>query len=149
MSDTSHGHYPWRYWLFLFGAIVFEVAGTCVMKLAQNGVMLTPQSGYVLMLLMIGVSYFLLSLSTQRLPVGVAFAFWEGLGLTFITLVSVLTLHEPLTPGRVAALCAVLGGAMLIHHGTSDDGEQKPASAPAVAETQGASGTPGAGGVSC
>ena len=118
MSSSASFRHVWRYWLYLLGAVVFEVGGTCVMKMGQNGSFFSAEGGYVLMLLMIGVSYYLLSLSTLVLPVGVAFAFWEGLGLTFITLASVLVLGESLSPGRILALCAVLGGALLVHHGT-------------------------------
>ena len=78
--------------------------------------------GLALMWLAIGLSYYLLALSTTGLPVGVAFAFWEGLGLTLITLSSVLFLHEALTFKRVLGLFCVLAGAMLVNHGTGHGG---------------------------
>ncbi|MFV0421313.1 DMT family transporter [Oleidesulfovibrio sp.] len=108
------------HWVCLVGAIAFEVAGTTIMKAAQSWEMLYgPQLGIVLMLVLIGLSYYLLSLATTALPVGVAFAFWEGLGLLFITLSSVLLLGEEMTLKRFVALCAVAGGVLLVHHGTS------------------------------
>lgn len=55
-------------------------------------------------------------------PIGVAYAFWEGLGLTMITLVSVFLLGEAMNLQRFMALLAVLSGALLIHHGTSEGG---------------------------
>ena len=126
----------WIYWFYLFGAVVFEVGGTCVMKYSQNSPYISPLAGYVAMLALIALSYYLLSLSAQGLAVGVAFAFWEGLGLTLITLASVGFLGEPLTPARAAALVAVLVGALLVHHGTDnvheskDDAATPPQSAP-------------------
>lgn len=142
MASAATRPRVWRYWLFLCGAVVFEVAGTCVMKMGQNGSIFSPEAGYGLMLFMIAISYYLLSLSTQVLPVGVAFAFWEGLGLTSITLASVVVLGESLTLGRVLALCAVLGGAMLIHHGTVGSDDE------AASQDQ-PQATSSAGGVSC
>ena len=117
MSSVSHV----KHWFFLFCAIVFEVGGTSVMKMSQH-------EGWLLAL--IGLSYYCLALAATGLPIGVAYAFWEGLGLTMITLVSVFLLGEAMNMQRFFALLAVLGGALLIHHGTSEGGPaQRPAKA--------------------
>lgn len=107
-----------KYWLFLLAAIVLEVGGTAIMKSTQSMPGWWVHGGYGLMLLCIGFSYYFLALSTQRLPVGVAFACWEGLGLTLITACSVVLLGESFSLTRFGALVAVLSGVMLIHHGT-------------------------------
>lgn len=109
----------YRYWFYLLGAVLFEVAGTSVMKLSQSGAWLVgAHAGLAAMLALIGLSYYCLSLSVRGLPIGVAYAFWEGLGLTLITLVSVLALGEAMNLTRFVALAAILGGALLINHGT-------------------------------
>lgn len=113
----------WVYWLFLFGAVVFEVMGTSVMKLSQSGTWwLAAGPGLAVMLGFIALSYYCLALSVQGLPVGVAYAFWEGLGLTLITVVSVFALGERMSPVRLGALAAILAGALLINHGTGHGG---------------------------
>ena len=100
------------HWLCLLAAIVFEVAGTTVMKLSFGWSFAhAALAGLVLMWIAIGLSYYSLAKATTGLPVGVAFAFWEALGLALITLSSIYILDEPFS----------LSGALLVHHGTVQD----------------------------
>ncbi len=110
-----------KHWIFLFGAILLEVIGTSIMKISQPGDWILGQTtGHILMLICIGFSYYMLSLAATGLPIGVAYAFWEGLGLILITLISVIVIGEEMSILRLFALLAVFIGAILIHHGTSE-----------------------------
>lgn len=109
-----------RHWQALFGAIILEVCGTTIMKLSQSwGFYGGPLLGLIIMWGAIGLSYYLLALSTTGIPVGVAYAFWEGFGLALVTLSSIFLLHEGITARRLLGLGCVLGGAYLVHLGTS------------------------------
>ena len=108
--------------MFLGLAIVLEVAGTSVMKFSQSS---WPMSGMVIMYACIGVSYFSLSKAIRGLPLGVSYAFWEGIGLVLITLVSVFWLQEHFTLTRFMALAMVLLGTLLVHHGTESGPEAR------------------------
>lgn len=114
------------HWCCLLASVFLEVGGTLVMKLAQGWAF--PYAlvlGLVVMWLAIAMSYYFLSKAVTGIPVGVTFAFWEGLGLTCITLGSVLFLNEALTLRRALGLACVLSGALLVNYGTGH-GTPKP-----------------------
>lgn len=114
------------HWCCLVASVFLEVGGTLVMKLAQGWAFPHAQVlGLVVMWLAIAMSYFFLSKAVTGIPVGVTFAFWEGLGLTCITLGSVLFLNEALTLRRALGLACVLSGALLVNYGTGH-GAPKP-----------------------
>ncbi len=108
------------YWRCLFTSIILEVIGTSVMKLSQDS---WPVFGMGVMYILLALSYFCLAKSIIRLPVGVAYAFWEGIGLVCIALMSVLLLGEHPGGARIAALGLILVGTLFVHHGT-DSGEE-------------------------
>lgn len=112
-----------HHWGALSGAIILEVCGTTIMKLSQSwDFQGGPFLGLALMWIAIGVSYYLLALSTTGIPVGVAYAFWEGFGLALVTISSILILDEGISLKRLLGLGCVLGGAYLVHLGTSHKG---------------------------
>lgn len=110
-------------WLFLAGSILFEVVGTSVMKASQVSPALSAMTGMGIMYCCLALSYFCLARAVLKLPIGVAYAFWEGIGLLLITLVSAYILHERLDGWRLCALCLVLCGSLLVNHGTEDGKE--------------------------
>ena len=112
------------HWYCLLAAIALEVGGTLIMKLAQGWPFAHAQLlGLIAMWLAIGLSYIFLSRAVTGIPVGVTFAFWEGLGLTCITLGSIIFLDEAVTLRRALGLACVLGGALLVNHGTEHGDE--------------------------
>lgn len=124
------------YWLCLAGSILFEVAGTSVMKLSQTPMgFLTPAIGMGLMYALLAVSYYCLAKAVVKLPLGVAYAFWEGFGLLLITLVSAFLLQERFDATRLVALALVFGGVLLVHHGTDSGEEAAPSGSPEVDPT--------------
>ena len=102
-------------WIFLLISILLEVFGTCVMKFSQDK---WPLTGMLIMYVCVVLSYISLSKAIIRLPLGVSYAFWEGMGLVLITLASFLLLNESLPPLKLGAILMVLAGSLLVKHGT-------------------------------
>ena len=105
------------YWLFLLAAIIAEVLGTSAMKYASGS---APLAGYLAMYPLIALSYFCLARAVQRIPLGVAYALWEGLGLTMIALVGTLLFAEPLSTCQTIGILLLLGGIALLKSGTHE-----------------------------
>ncbi|MGN7975236.1 DMT family transporter [Serratia sp. 22264] len=94
-------------WMCLMVAITFEVVGTSFMaSAARDGGYL----GYLVMAAALAVSYYFLALSIRTIGVGVAYAIWEGLGLTLLTLVGVFIFKDNLSMRELMGLgIAVVG----------------------------------------
>lgn len=110
------------YWILLALAIVAEITGTLSMKWASvsNG-----STGFILMLVMITLSYIFLSFAVKKIALGVAYALWEGIGILLITLFSVMLFDETLTTMKIAGLTTLVAGIVLIKSGTRKPAKQQ------------------------
>ena len=103
------------YWILLALAIAAEIIGTVSMKWASvNG----GNAGYIFMLMMIALSYICLSFAIKRIALGVAYAMWEGVGILFITLFSVLLFDEAISVLKITGLATLVIGIVFIKSGT-------------------------------
>ena len=105
-----------RCWYYLILAIVLEIIGTGLLKYYT---LQGRWDGYVYMLILISVSYYLLSLAVLRIPVSTAYASWEGLGLIGTTAVACGIFHESLGPQKLLAQVIIFCSLLLIKRGTS------------------------------
>ncbi|MGJ8514489.1 DMT family transporter [Carnimonas bestiolae] len=101
-------------WAFLLGAVVMEVVGTSFMTISAREDALW---GYAVMAAAIAISYFLLAQAVRAIPLGLAYAIWEGLGLTLIALVGLSVFGEALSFAKVAGLLLAVGGIVMISSG--------------------------------
>lgn len=109
------------YWILLAFAIAAEIIGTLSMKWSSVS---DDNLGYIFMLLMITLSYILLSFSVKKIALGVAYAMWEGIGILFITLFSVLLFDESISLMKIMGLTTLVVGIMLIKSGTTTKKEK-------------------------
>ncbi|OON41806.1 multidrug transporter subunit MdtJ [Izhakiella australiensis] len=105
-----------RYWILLGLAIFAEVIGTLCLKWANHN---ESPAGYGVMMVMISLSYILLTFSVKKIALGVAYAMWEGIGIVLITLFSVWLFKESLSPAKVIGLLTLITGIVLIKFGTT------------------------------
>ena len=95
------------HWLVLFFAILFEVAGTLTLKFTDGMTRLGPTA---LMFAFYLASLFGLSIAVKRIPVGVAYAVWSGLGTLIVAAGGVVWFKEEVTVLRVVSTMLIVIG---------------------------------------
>ncbi len=96
-------------WFLLAMAIVFEVAGTTSMKLAEGFTRLVPS---VLIFVFYAVSFALLTVAIRRIDLAFAYAVWSGLGTA---LIAIIAFGESMPPMKIGALALIIVGVVGLH----------------------------------
>lgn len=103
------------HWVYLSLAILGEVFGTTMMKvLVDQG---QEEAGILLAISMIALSYGFLSQATDKIPVAIANAFWEGSGMVLIAAGAVFIIGESISWLQWLALLSAIVGIAVTHLG--------------------------------
>ena len=94
-------------YLFLIGAILFEVMGTTCMKISEGFTKTLPS---ILIFVFYGISFILFTLALKRLEVSLAYAIWSGIGTLSITLIGLIYFDESLTALKVGSIALIIIG---------------------------------------
>lgn len=106
-----------RPWLFLFAAVGSELIGVTTMKMMADGSSLYAIAAvYVSM----GLSFFFLSLAVKRLPIALAYATWETVGLIAVTAISYRFFGEGLGWLKLSGIALLVVGVALVNAGASE-----------------------------
>ncbi|WP_286985600.1 MULTISPECIES: multidrug efflux SMR transporter [unclassified Halomonas] len=98
-------------YLYLALAIVAEVIATSALKASNEFTRLWPSVVVVVGYL---AAFYLLSLVLRSVPVGIAYAFWAGLGIVLVTLVGIVVYGEKPDLPAVIGLTMIVGGVAVI-----------------------------------
>lgn len=104
-------------WIVLFFAIVFEVSGTLTLKFTDGMTRLWPT---VAMFAFYLCSLFGLSVAVEKIPVGVAYAVWSGIGTLLVAVVGAIWFREQVTLLRSASALLVIAGVAGLYLSASD-----------------------------
>lgn len=102
-----------RYWLFLLAAILSEIAGTTSLKAFDD--IHSGRAGAVATSIFIALSYYLLSKAVVRIPLGIAYACWEGVGLALVAVTSYILFNEPMPLIKLAGIVCIISGLLWLH----------------------------------
>ena len=103
-------------YLFLFGAVFCEVAGTMLLPATQNFTRLTPTSILAVCYLS---AFYLLTFVVNKLPIAIVYATWSGLGIFTIAILGYIFFKQNLSWQAVLGLFFIVLGVILVNNYSS------------------------------
>ncbi|MBP2215274.1 multidrug efflux SMR transporter [Arthrobacter sp. CAN_C5] len=102
-------------YLFLIGAIIFEVAGTVSLRLAVD-----DKRWYGAVVVGYLVAFTMLALTLAGgLPLGVAYGIWAASGVALTAMIGKFLFKEPFTWLMGLGIILIIGGVLLIELGAT------------------------------
>ena len=99
-------------YLYLFGAIVFEVTGTLLLPISNNFTKILPSIGLTVCYL---VSFYFLTFAIKTIPIAIVYATWAGLGVFLVALLSYIFFDQALQWQAVLGLFFIVIGVTLVN----------------------------------
>ena len=99
-------------YLLLFAAIVFEVLGTMMLPLTQNFTKALP---ITMLFIAYGLSFYFLSVVSQKLPLSVVYASWAGIGVFSVAILSYFFYKQTLNWQTLVGLFLIVVGVTIIN----------------------------------
>jgi small multidrug resistance pump len=100
------------HWLYLAIAIVAEVLGTSFLRSTAGFTKLLPS---IMVVIGYGLAFFFLSLTLDRVPVGIAYAIWSGAGVTLIATIGWLFLGQKLDAPAIVGMGLIVAGVVVLN----------------------------------
>ncbi len=94
-------------WLYLFAAILFEVAGTISMKLSAGFTKLVPS---VLIFVCYAIAFTLVTFAIRKIEISVAYTIWAGMGTALIAMIGIVYFGEQISVIKIVSIVLVLIG---------------------------------------
>jgi small multidrug resistance pump len=98
--------------LILFVAVLSEVTATTSLKFSEGFTKLLPS---VVVVVGYGLSFYLLSMTLKVMPIGVAYAFWSGIGIVLTVVAGKIIWNESLDWARITGIVLIIVGILVIN----------------------------------
>ncbi len=95
-------------WILLAAAIALEICATSLLKASAG--FTRPLYG-IASIALYTLCFWLLAFAFTRIPVGIAYAIWSGVGIVGIALIGVFLFRQPLTLTQIGFMMLVAVGA--------------------------------------
>jgi quaternary ammonium compound-resistance protein SugE len=92
-------------WIYLILAGLFEIVFAIALKLSEN---FTKTRWIVIFMISSVFSFYFLSKSLARIPIGTAYLIWSGIGGVGAVMVGIMFFNEPTTPLRLFFMALII-----------------------------------------
>lgn len=99
-------------YLFLLIAIVFEIIATSSLKASEQFSKFWPS---VITVIGYAAAFYFLSLSLDKLNLGVAYAIWSGVGIVIISIVGLLLFKQKMDLPAIIGVGLIICGVVVIN----------------------------------
>ncbi len=99
-------------WMYLAIAIAAEVVGTSFLRASEGFTKLVPS---IMVVAGYGLAFFFLSLTLEKIPVGIAYAVWSGAGVTLIAAIGWLFLGQKLDGAAILGMGLIVAGVVVLN----------------------------------
>ena len=101
-----------KFYLFLLGAIAFEVLGTMLLPASKNFTKILPSA---ILAFSYFFSFYCLSLTVEKLPLSLVYSTWAGLGVFTVTLLSYFIYQQKISWQMVIGLFLIVTGVVIVN----------------------------------
>ena len=99
-------------YLYLFGAILFEVTATLLLPLSKN---FTKPILSIGILTSYSISFYLLTYAVKGIPIAIAYSTWAGVGILLITLLGFIFYHQSIQWQSLVGLILIILGVTIVN----------------------------------
>lgn len=99
-------------YIYLLGAIIFEVIGSSMLKLSHGFTILLPS---IILIISFGLSFSLMALALKTISLSTGYSIWAGLGTAGTGLVGVVFFDEVLSGINIAGLIVIIAGVVIMN----------------------------------
>ncbi|MDR1912690.1 MAG: QacE family quaternary ammonium compound efflux SMR transporter [Helicobacteraceae bacterium] len=99
-------------YLFLALAIICEIIGTSCLKSSEGFTKLLPAA---IVVISYCAAFYFLSLTLNKIPIGIAYAIWSGAGIVLIAVIGVFIFKQTLDLGAIVGLILIVSGVAIIN----------------------------------
>lgn len=98
-------------YFYLSIAIITEVIATSALKASSGFTLWLPS---IFVVLGYSLSFYYLALSLNRVPIGIAYTIWGGVGIVLINLIGWLFFKQVLDAAAIIGIALILAGVVVI-----------------------------------
>ena len=99
-------------YLYLFGAIIFEVTATLLLPISKNFTKPLISIGILISYLL---SFYLLTYAIKGIPIAIAYSTWAGVGILLITLFGFIFYHQSINWQSLLGLILIVLGVTVVN----------------------------------